>query len=431
MVKDNSLIVVPPITSISAVQKIDPTLISQNITFNNGLFIINKSSLSAALPKSLYKIWKKNNKIYLIERETTNIEKIFHSICSTITSFTTQQSEGSNNVVDFIDNQGRYIITKYNNSLFLSHEYVNFNNDTNESSIRALKTINPYTKVSTLSNFEIYNNKSLNIYGLKQDLITKYLQFLKPPQIINTNLFLRLKSLFSNKEINKSYYNYFVYLFSNWGLFGLDELTSSEFDIIKKSTSIKGKLSAPLKESDLNLLNTINIINSRQVINNSTNIKFYENIRISNTTEKTDGTQTITIIDQNGDLIIGNDNNNLFLNKIFVFKNKLTNELTAIKSTNFYSINYRVDGYNKSVITAFTYNLEFIFDSTGPTLLTKEWEDSKNSRRDNPNVYDLYIYEQEQYLGFHFYDSAILELEVENSSFRTNSEGDFYVVEIV
>lgn len=427
MAIDNSVITIPPLMSVNATDKVT---VPQQVTFNNGVFI-NNSSLGKPLTKSLYKIWKKNNKLYFFERETTNIENVFHTVSNTIVDYTTQQSEGENILVDFADNSGRFIVTKFTNSLYLSYEFVNLNNDTEESAARALRTVDPYTKVSTLSNSELYKNKSLNIYGLKQDLITRYLQFLKAPQIINTNLFIRLKSLFSNKEINKNYYNYFVYLFSNWGLFGLDTVTTTDFDIAKKASLVKEKLLAPLQENDLSLLNTFKVINSRQIVNNSTNVQLFENVFVSNTTEKTDDISTLTILDQDGNLIIGNDNNSLFLDKIFVFRNKLTNELTAIRTTNFYSFNFRSNGVNRSVIAAFSYNLEFIFNSTGPSLITKNWSDSASSRTRDAVLYDLYVYDISQYIGFHFYNSGILELEIEPTSFRTNSQGDFYVVEIV
>lgn len=430
MAKDNSLIIVPPISSVSAVQKIDPTAAGQEVVFNNGIFI-NKSSLSAILPKSLYKVWKKNNKLYIFERETTNIENVFNFMASSIVSFRAQQTGTENPYVDFVDNTGKYVATKYTNSFYMFHEYQDFNNDTEGSSNKSLRTINPYTKFSTLSNSELYIDKALNIYNLKQNIITNYLQFVKLPQVINTNLFLRLKSLFTNKEITANYYNYFVYLYCNWGLFGLDDLITADFDVDKKIPSIKGKLSAPLKENDLILQNTIKIIDSKQKINNSTNVKLYQNVTVSDTTEKTNGTQTVTILDQDGIFIIKNDNGDLFTNKIFVFKNKLNNEITAIKPNNFYNINYTLNGANKQVKTSFTYNNEFVFNSTGPSLITKEWSNSAASRIRDVTFYDLYVYDETQYLGFHFYDSAVLELQIETTSFRTNSEGDFYVVEIV
>ena len=111
MAKDNSLIVVPPIATVSAIQKIDPTLVSQDVTFNNGLFILNKSSLSATFPKSLYKVWKKNL-INIIEN--ANIRQVvimmtINSLCLfSITEFLDdmlkikEQYGGHKLIVDFI-----------------------------------------------------------------------------------------------------------------------------------------------------------------------------------------------------------------------------------------------------------------------------------------------------------------------------------------
>lgn len=429
MAEDNSVIVVPPILTVTTTQKFDTSLVGQEVNFNNGIFV-NKSSLTAILPKSLYKVYKKNNKIYLFERETTRIEKVIDDISKNLNVFAVSNtSDGI--LVDVKLTDSSIAATKTNNSFLLNGVYSTFNNSS-DTILNATKTHNPYTKFSTVNNFNLYINKSLNIYTLKTSISAPYLQFVKPPQTILNNFFIRIKSIFTSKEITSSYYNNFVYLLSNWCLFGIDELTTTDFDISKRANIVKSKLSSPLKETDLQLLNSINIIDAKQIINNSSNVVLFQNVLVSNTSEETTPTSTITILQQDGGFIINNENYNNFINKILVFVNKQTNDITSIKIKNLYDVVFRVRNVSDVNKSAFTYDLITNFDSTGPALKTEDWNRNQIARKSTETsvLYDVYIYDESNYIGFHFYNNSVLELEIDNTSFRTNSEGDFYVVEI-
>lgn len=433
MAIDRSVITIPPLMSVNATDKVT---VPQQITFNNGVFILN-SSLGKPLTKSLYKVWSKGNKVYLFERETTGIENVIDSLASQTTR--TFKIGGSDSDFAFVNAEGTQIAEKQVDRLFLTSVFNQYNN-TADNVNKTLSTYQPYTNTLVSSNFNNYINKTFNAYSLKPDIVTSYLQFAKPTQeltsLVNMNLFLRLKSLFSSKEINKDYYNYFTYLLTHWGLFGIDEVSFSSFQEKTRSDTLKQKLKAPLLEQDLVLKNSINVSNAKQLSFSTANVERFDNVFVYDTTSLNSEftNRTIALVDQSGEELFGEDNFENYLNKVFVFVNNQTNEISAIKNKLFYNAGF---AYKK---TSFDYELANVYNSLGgPLLLTNEWSINKEERvrNQNPlNKYTVFVYNLFDYVDIPIsvkQDGTItniLELEL-SSNFRTNSQGDFYVVEIV
>lgn len=433
MAIDRSVITIPPLMSVNATDKVT---VPQQITFNNGVFILN-SSLGKPLTKSLYKVWSKGNKVYLFERETTGIEKVIDSLASQTTR--TFKIGGSDSDFAFVNAEGTQIAEKQADRLFLTSVFNQYNN-TADNVNKTLSTYQPYTNTLVSSNFNNYINKTFNVYSLKPDIVTNYLQFAKSTQeltsLVNMNLFLRLKSLFSSKEINKDYYNYFTYLLTHWGLFGIDEVSFSSFQEKTRSDTLKQKLKAPLLEQDLVLRNSINVSNAKQLSFSTANVERFDNVFIYDTTSLNSEftNRTIALVDQIGEELFGEDNFENYLNKVFIFVNNQTNEISAIKNKLFYNAGV---AYKK---TSFDYELANVYNSLGgPLLLTNEWSIDKEERIRNQNPlkkYTVFVYNLFDYVDIPIsvkQDGTItniLELEL-SSNFRTNSQGDFYVVEIV
>jgi hypothetical protein len=424
MAIDNSVIKIPSLMSVSSTEKMDVS--SQQVTFNNGVYIFN-SSLNKPLSKSLYKIWSNNNKIYLFERDSTKVETVLKDISSKVTR---QRYAADNNTIEFMDADGRVLVQKLSDSLFIGdggNNYSIYNNSPSTIS-KALSTSQPTTKYSTLSGAESYKGKTLNLYSLKPDILTKFSAYLNPNEaireIIDINFFLRIKSLFTNKEITQDYYNSLVYLIANWGLFNIDPVISSDFDISKRSNTLKQTLKAPLSEQDLVLRQSIKINNASQKIFNSSNVKRLSDVYLFDTSEL-NGTRALSLTDRDGFLILDENTYSNYINKVFIFHNKQTNNTTAIRTSN----SYTVGSANNASIG---YGLAPLFNSVGGNELSLgNWNILPSERRNNITVpYDVYVYSPEQYLNFYAYDTGLLEIELDNN-LTTRSEGDFYVVEIV
>ena len=422
MAIDRSVITIPPLMSVNATDKVT---VPQQVTFNNGVFILN-SSLGKTLSKSLYKVWSKENKVYLFERETTSIEKVIDSLASQITR--TFKIGGSDSDFAFVNADGTQIAEKQVDRLFLTSVFNQYNN-TPDNVNKTLSNYQPYTNTLVSSNFNNYLNKTFNAYSLKPDIVTSYIQFAKPTQelasLVNMNLFLRLKSLFSSKEINKDYYNYFTYLLAHWSLFGVDEVSFSSFQEKIRSDTLKQKLKAPLLEQDLVLKTSVSIEESKQYLYNSSNVKIFDNVTLYDTSEF-NPTTTLIITDLSGYSIIDEDNYSQFYNKVFVFVDVDADTSSVIETIEFYNV-------GDTLKAAINYKKGMYYSSLGGSpLVLSEWSRDRETRISNSRKkYKLLVYNKSEYLGFPVQiDKSILELTL-NSTFRTNTQGDFYVVEIV
>ena len=422
MAIDRSVITIPPLMSVNATDKVT---VPQQVTFNNGVFILN-SSLGKTLSKSLYKVWSKENKVYLFERETTSIEKVIDSLASQITR--TFKIGGSDSDFAFVNADGTQIAEKQVDRLFLTSVFNQYNN-TPDNVNKTLSNYQPYTNTLVSSNFNNYLNKTFNAYSLKPDIVTSYIQFAKPTQelasLVNMNLFLRLKSLFSSKEINKDYYNYFTYLLAHWSLFGVDEVSFSSFQEKTRSDTLKQKLKAPLLEQDLVLKTSVSIEESKQYLYNSSNVKIFDNVTLYDTSEF-NPTTTLIITDLSGYSIIDEDNYSQFYNKVFVFVDVDADTSSVIETIEFYNV-------GDTLKAAINYKKGMYYSSLGGSpLVLSEWSRDRETRISNSRKkYKLLVYNKSEYLGFPVQiDKSILELTL-NSTFRTNTQGDFYVVEIV
>ena len=224
---------------------------------------------------------------------------------------------------------------------------------------------------------------------------------------------------------------------THWGLFGIDEVSFSSFQEKTRSDTLKQKLKAPLLEQDLSLRNSIKIANTKELSFNTSNVERFEDVFLYDTTDSTKGSnleKTIALTDKNGEEFFGEDNFQNYLNKVFIFINNETNQISAVKNKLFYDIG---NVYKK---TSFSYELANVYDSLGGAqLLTNTWSIDKETRVRNQNPlkkYTLFIYDLFDYVDIPISvkqdgtTTNILELEL-NSNFRTNSQGDFYVVEIV
>ena len=169
MAQDKSVIKVPGISSTQIVPKIN-TSTQEELVFNNGVYI-SKSSLNKTLPKSLVRLWKNGNKLYLFNRDTTVLEKIIKYFANTNSDLSISvgseftQATNNDNLSILVRN------TKGTSTLFTN--IGSSNNLLDEATIKS-------TLVSSniIVNSEILENKQLKIYKLKRsisaDYVTKY-----------------------------------------------------------------------------------------------------------------------------------------------------------------------------------------------------------------------------------------------------------------
>jgi len=424
MAIDNSVVKIPSLSTTSGVEKVDLQGVGGQVTFNNGVYL-SQESLNKSLPKSLYKVWSNNNKLYLLERETTKIESIINSISSKTNRVF--KIGGSDDSFAFVNETNEQLAEKSLNSLRLV-ENTRFNNSP-ETINNSLSNYRSYTKESIALNHNNYKNKIINFYKLKPELTTNLLKLCTPQEglteILNSNFFLRIKSIFTTREISSSYYNYFTYLLAHWALFKVDEVTLSEFDSKKRSDTVKATVSAPLKEQDLDLFRSLSITNTKRLSYSFDNLRKIDNVLVFDTSD-VNGIRTLSITDSDGYTLLDQDNYTNYYNKVFVFENLNSGQLSAINSIEFYTV-----GDIKR--TAFSYNFESLYNSLGGSMLDLGvWSADRQQRLENKKSnYRLLIYDKQDYVGIPVeFGNSLIELET-NTEFRTNSDGDFYVVEIV
>lgn len=435
MAIDRSVIVIPGISSTSATDKVDVSLLGQDIIFNNGLFV-GSQSMTKLFPKSLYKVWSRGNKIYLFERQTTKIENVIQSVSSGINrSFKVGGSVNDFSFVKTFSSETDYqeLVTRTQNDglLFYGDNYQFSSNISNINS--SFSNYNVSTNVNLASKFNLFGNKTINFYSLKPNFTTDYIQYAKPGQeslieIVNKNFLLRLKSLFTTKEIDKQYYSYFTYLLTYWSLLGVDQEIITQFEQTIRSEKLKQKLKAPLLEQDLDLRKSSTIVNSKRYLYNNSNVEYIKNTSVYDTSRNS-RVGSIAITKQDGSLLFNADNAYDYLYKIFVFVDTTTNQISAITKKS-------VETVGSSQDSAFLYDFANVYDSLGGyPLILSEWNLLQSQRVENSiKKYDLYIYNQTDYLDIPVTPNEnevnLLELELD-SNFRTNTQGDFYVIEII
>jgi len=427
MAIDNSVVKIPSLSTTSAVEKVDLQGVGGQVTFNNGVYL-SQESLNKPLPKSLYKVWSNNNKLYLLERETTKIESIINSISSKINRVF--KIGGSDDSFAFVNETNEQLAEKSLNSLRLV-ENTRFNNSP-ETINNSLSNYRSYTKESIALNHNNYKNKIINFYKLKPELTTNLLKLCTPQEglteILNSNFFLRIKSIFTTREISSSYYTYFTYLLAHWTLFKVDELTLTEFDIKKRSDTVKATVAAPLKEQDLDLFKSLSIINTKRLSYSFDNLRKFDNVLLFDTSNL-HSIPTLLITGIDGRPLFDENNYSNYVNKVFVFEEISTGKFSALKSIDFYN-----DGeLTNNAKASFSYELKNIYNSIGGAQLNLgEWSKFVTERLQNKKSnYRLLIYDTEDYVGIPVeFGNSLIELEI-NTEFRANSDGDFYVVEIV
>ncbi len=334
---------------------------------------------------------------------------------------------GSDDSFAFVNETNEQLAEKSLNSLRLV-ENTRFNNSP-ETINNSLSNYRSYTKESIALNHNNYKNKIINFYKLKPELTTNLLKLCTPQEglteILNSNFFLRIKSIFTTREISSSYYNYFTYLLAHWALFKVDEVNLSEFDSKKRSDTVKATVSAPLKEQDLDLFRSLSITNTKRLSYSFDNLRKIDNVLVFDTSD-VNGIRTLSITDSDGYTILDQDNYTNYYNKVFVFENLNSGQLSAISSIEFYNV-----GDIKR--TAFSYSFENLYNSLGGSILDLGvWNVDRQQRLENKKSnYRLLIYDKQDYVGIPVeFGNSLIELET-NTEFRTNSDGDFYVVEIV
>ena len=111
---------------------------------------------------------------------------------------------------------------------------------------------------------------------------------------------------------------------------------------------------------------------------------------------------------------------------MFVFVDVDADTSSVIETIEFYNV-------GDTLKAAINYKKGMYYSSLGGSpLVLSEWSRDRETRISNSRKkYKLLVYNKSEYLGFPVQiDKSILELTL-NSTFRTNTQGDFYVVEIV
>lgn len=420
MAQDKSVIKVPGVSSTQIVPKIN-TSAQEELVFNNGVFI-SKSSLNKTLPKSLVRLWKNGNKLYIFDRDTTILENLIKYFSNTNSNLSisagsefTQVTNDSNLSLLVRNTKGTSTIGSSNNLL-------------DETTIKST-----LVSSNTILNSEILENKQLKIYKLKSSISTDYVmkyflpyvtqqEKLSLDTIDNSNFFLRLKSIFTSKEILSNYDN-FVYFLSIWIFPFIDNtLNLSTFNIIKSNKSIKSKLSGPLIENDLELYRNIVIINNKNINYNFVNK--IENVNIQNANNNVLGEKKALSLIKDFSFITPEAGN------VLVFINKQNNYIFSILVNSVEDAYITTAGGGADTINnvAIRYELKPIYNTTnGPSYLTT-FNSSYTSELQNN--FDMYSIPLDSYQSIIAYNQNVTELEVNDPTFDTKTDGDYYVVEI-
>lgn len=459
MAKDNSVIIVPAISGITVSPKINFTrILDEDFRFHLGVYV-EKNSLSKVLPKSLVRIWKKGNKIYVFDRNTSNLDYALNKVLS-----------NNNNVIENINNSKVYIKNENNTRTIVKN---GITGNTQLLSVPPYEVKEEFNRtIETKSNFNIvdfveqYKNKKLNLYSIKPEESTRLSEFGTDETIGNYNSLLKIKSLFADEEsIYPSQYQY-KYFLSNIILPKLDLFESNQFTeqtFAEKYKKLKNIVS-PLLEPNLVKVKEFNIISSRlieETFDNETIDLQYINLKLLDLVQDHGEGKYFTLIknleDTNNNtlerFIINETNYANFINKIIILRDK-SGYLSAIKINNdFVKYKYLVGNSIKIYEgIGFSYTPMKIFDKriipiARPKLNNTDALEYVESFSND--LYSIKILNEEEYAGFVVQrfnidqESKVLELtideDVNNSTllgqrglqtFNTNTEGDYYVLEI-
>lgn len=424
MAQDKSIIKVPGVSSTQIVPKIN-TSAQEELVFNNGVFI-PKSSLNKTLPKSLVRLWKNENKLYIFDRDTTILENLIKYFSNTNSMSISVGSEFTQVIND--SNSSLLVRNTKGTSALFTTTIGSSSNLLDETTIKST-----LVSSNTILNSEILENKQLKIYKLKSSISNNYVmkyflpyvaqqEKLSLDTIDNSNFFLRLKSIFTSKEILSNYDN-FVYFLSIWIFPFIDNtLNLSTFNIIKSNKSIKSKLSGPLIENDLELYKNIVIINNKNIDYNFVNKT--ENVNIQNTNNNVLGEEKALTLVKDFSFITPEAGN------VLVFINKLNNYIFSILVNSIEDAYITTADGDADTINnvAIRYETKPIYNITNsPSYLTTFNSSYTSELQYN---FDMYTIPLDNYQSIIAYNENITELEVNDPTFDTKTDGDYYVVEI-
>jgi len=448
MAQDKSIIKVPGVSSTQIISKIS-TSTQEELVFNNGVFI-SKTSLNKTLPKSLVRILKINNKIFLLNKDTNFLEWVIDSVATRAQTINIDSS-ASRIRVKFLDEIGYYGASVIGSTITLTEEIgryyppslVSLSNSSENNYNRAFNSFRVLSNILDIGaeNTEnlSFNGKQLKLYKLKDSITIKYLNQFNFPyiaetdytliydKVFNSNFFLRLKSVFSFKEGNGLYNNIKAYLFANWVLPYIDTPNTS-FDVIKTTKDIKNKLGGALTENDLVLYKTIPLINaySKHFTPDSYDYQDVGEVHLYDVTthlgkpERTFAVEGVRSYEQPAVNIIDDRH-------VLVFIPKVGTEIFALKVVRTF---YQEYGENSN---SFTFQQKQIYGKIKSFYNYIDVEldaDTKFSLNQSDEYkFYLYIISNELYDGF--YEQDILSFTIPSEiDFSTETEGDYYVAEI-
>jgi hypothetical protein len=432
MAQDKSIIKVPGVSSTQIVPKIN-TSAQEELVYNNGVYV-PKSFLRKTLPMSVVRLLKKDDKIYIFDKETTLLERIIMKIVDNLTNVSYASSEDPFTSYNFYSESENGYFAKSEDGLISAYIDSEFktamDNFTEESSDKAVTSYQVTSTVLTTGDVNVedlsFNGKQLKLYRLKSNIFSDYLTKYHTPyidernfapiytNILNSNLFLRLKSLLANKDTKKEY----TYLFASWILPFLDKPTSSPYDVEKSNRSIKSKLGGPLTYNDLELYKTISL--SSAITKHFYDYFQFTGVNLFDITSQYDTSEKILFMFGMGASpaiirppTIGN---------VLVFIPRAGTKVFAIKIKELF--NTAVYGNN----TAFTFEYKTIYGKTNNIYNTLTFGVDDYSVVDD-YVFDVYVIESYNYDTL--YEQDIVSLKMQDSSvFSTETEGDYYVAEI-
>ena len=445
MAQDKSIIKVPGVSSTQIVPKIN-TSAQEELVYNNGVYIA-KASLNKTLPKSLVRILKGNNKIFLLDKETNFLERVIQATATLKQRIVIDVHPNGDLRLTLYDSIG-YSASLLESGGIRLRESIGYPTSdvflANASETNINKAFGSFRVSSTILNIGAdntenlsFNGKQLKLYKLKESIISNYLiKFAQPDyrvynKVLDSNFFLRLKSVLSFKEGNGSegslYNNIKAYLFANWVLPSIDTLNTS-FDVIKASKNIKNKLGGALTENDLVLYKTIPLINaySKRFTPDSYDYQDVGEVHLYDVTtrlgnsERTFAVEGVRSYEQPAVNIIDDRH-------VLVFIPKVGTEIFALKVVKTF---YQASGENSN---SFTFQQKQIYGNIKPfyNYIDVELDADTQFSLNQSDEYKFYLYIISNELYDGFYEQDILSFTIPNDiDFSTATDGDYYVAEI-
>jgi len=440
-VKDRSIITIPSISSVLVAPKIIISSADETARLNNGVYLLPES-FNRTVPKSLVRIWANGNKIYIFDRYSSKLDYSLDEIFSAYTVFN--------------DTQKLYIKSRTSNIFYISKNstdgIVEFYERFAEGNFPRTTFNNTfYTKTDeNILNVGLnLANKKLNLYNISVGETARLLSFNNDQneniRILNNNLLLKIKSIFN--ESNQVKIDIWKYFFSSIFLPKLDtqigDFAPNSDTAVEKSRNLKNIITT-LFDTDLIKLNEFNIVSSRilqgkKITSSNTKIKLADITQFSLRNEQNKKYYSLIKNTEQADksrrFIINKENYASFIGKTIVLCHADGRILPIKINNDFKDFTYYGDGIDEN--KGFSFTLQRYYDGITrnidlkSSLITSTSDVLKIIPNNSQDIYDLLILDNNEYPNFPIIgeQNRVLEITLDKQ-LTTNSQGDYYVMEI-